>query len=184
MWPVTSRGVHRHCYSLSFNWHFSYPCSLLSQIALTIAYPSILVYRLCDSPALTVLSTLPYWPNAKVRSRNRLHVGGSALAPCPTAQRVQGCLLGVTVPVRHCSNLTNWSVLISVGYYKWSLPMLCGKGVLSVPFACTTLMQVRALCVNGLPLELRLLSRTLSDIFYCHLKTVLFGHAGVGSASE
>src|SRR6218665_4141505 len=81
--------------------------TLLSQIALTIAYPSILVYRLCDSPALTVFSTLPYWPNAKVRSRNRLHAGGSALAPCPTAQRVQGCLLGVTVPVRHCSNLTN-----------------------------------------------------------------------------
>ena len=45
--------------------------------------------------------------NTKVRSRNRLHVGGSALAPCPTAHRVQGCLLGVAVPVMNCSNLLN-----------------------------------------------------------------------------
>src|SRR6218665_3620451 len=43
-----------------------------------------------------------------------------------------------------------------------------GREVLSVLFARTTLMQVRAFCVNGLsvwnapPLELRLLSRTLS----------------------
>ena len=47
-----------------------------------------------------------------------------------------------------------------------------GRGVLSVPFARTTLMQVRAFCVNGpsvwngLPFKLRLLSRTLSDTFY------------------
>ena len=44
-----------------------------------------------------------------------------------------------------------------------------GKGVLSAPFSRTTLMQVRAFCINGLsvwnglPLQLRLLSRTLSD---------------------
>src|SRR6218665_4041821 len=30
---------------------------------------------------------------------NRLHAGGSALAPCPTGHIVQGCLLGVAVPV-------------------------------------------------------------------------------------
>jgi len=65
-----------------------------------------------------------------------------------------------------------------------------GRGVLSVLFARTTLMQVRAFCVNGpsvrygLPLELRLLSGTLSDTFYRRLKTVLFDRAGVGSASE
>ena len=38
--------------------------------------------------------------------------------------------------------------------------------------------------INGFPLELRLLSRTLSDTFYRRLKTVLFDRAGVGSASE
>ena len=63
-------------------------------------------------------------------------------------------------------------------------------GVLSVPFAHTTLIQVRAFCVNGpsvwngLPLELLLLSRTLSDTFHHRLKTVLFDRAGVGSTSE
>jgi len=97
-----------------------------------------------------------YWPNTKVRSRNRLHVGGSALAPCPTAHRVQGCLLGVAVPVKHCSNLPNWSVSgIASGRSLCST----GRGVLSVPFARASLMQVRAFCVNGpsvwngLPLE-------------------------------
>jgi len=65
-----------------------------------------------------------------------------------------------------------------------------GRGVLSVPFSRTTLMQFRAFWVNGpsvwngLPLELRLLSRTFSDTFYRRLKTVLFDRAGVGSASE
>jgi len=50
-------------------------------------------------------------------------------------------------------------------------------------------MQTRAFCVNGpsvwygLSLELRLISRTLSDTFYNRLKTVLFERAGVGSAS-
>ena len=65
-----------------------------------------------------------------------------------------------------------------------------GKGVLTVPFARTSTMQSRAFSVvgpvvwNGLPLELRLLPRSLSDTFYNRLKTVLFGRAGVGSTSE
>src|SRR6218665_2376241 len=77
-------------------------------------------------------------------------------------------------------------VSIFVGYCEWLLPTLCGKGVLSVPFARTTLMQARAFCVNGpsvwngLPLEWRLLSRTLSDTFYHRLKTVDFECAEVG----
>jgi len=75
----------------------------------------------------SALCITPYWPNTKVQSRNRLHVGGTELAPCPTAHSIQGCLLGVVVPVRHCSNLPNWSVLICGGYYEWSLPTLCGK---------------------------------------------------------
>jgi len=132
----------------------------------------------------------PYWPNTKVRSASRLHVEGSALAPCPTAHRVPGCLLCVAVPVRHCSNLPYWSLSICVGYCEWLLPTLCGKGVLSVPFARTTVMQPRAFYFigpsvwNGRPLELRLLSRTPSGRFYCLLRTVLFDRAGVGSASE
>ena len=55
-----------------------------------------------------------------------------------------------------------------------------GKGVLSIPFARTSIMQSRASSVVGpsvwigLPLELRLLPRSLSDTFYRRLKTVLF----------
>src|SRR6218665_3578815 len=60
--------------------------------------------------------------------RTQTHVGGSVLAHCPTAHRVQGCLLGVAVPVRHCPNLPNRSLSICVGYCQWSLPTLCGKG--------------------------------------------------------
>jgi len=52
-----------------------------------------------------------------------------------------------------------------------------GGGVLSVPFAHTTIMQTRAFCVNGpsvlngLPLEFRLISRTLADTLHNRLKT-------------
>jgi len=105
-------------------------------------------------------------------------------------KRVQGCLLGVAVPVRHrpiylidlCGSVSG----IASGRSLRS----AGSGILSVPFARTTLVQARAFCVNGpsvwnaLPLELRLLSRMPSDTFYNRLKTVHFGRAGVGSASE
>src|SRR6218665_3458245 len=52
------------------------------------------------------------------------------------------------------------------------------RGLLSVPFARTTIMQSRACSVvaptvwNSLPPALRLLPRTLSDTFYNQLKTV------------
>src|SRR6218665_2535053 len=64
------------------------------------------------------------------------------------------------------------------------------RGLLSVPFACTTIMQRYACSVvaptvwNSLPPALHLLPRTLSDTFYNQLKTVLFDRAGVGSTSE
>src|SRR6218665_351339 len=64
------------------------------------------------------------------------------------------------------------------------------RGLLSVPFARTTIMQSRACFVvtptvwNSLPPALRLLPRTLSDTFYSQLKTLLFDRAGVRSTSE
>src|SRR6218665_3652644 len=64
------------------------------------------------------------------------------------------------------------------------------RGLLSVPFARTTIMQSRACSVvaltvwNSLPPALRLLPRTLSDTFYNQLNTVLFDRAGAGSTSE
>src|SRR6218665_1605582 len=66
------------------------------------------------------------------------------------------------------------------------------RGLLSVPFARTTIMQSRACSVvaptvrvwNSLPPALRLLPRTLSDTFFNQLKTILFDPAGVGSISE
>jgi hypothetical protein len=64
------------------------------------------------------------------------------------------------------------------------------QGLLSVPFARTSTRQSRAFSVigpstwNGLPLALRSLPRTPSQSFLSQLKMVLFGRAGVGSASE
>jgi len=64
------------------------------------------------------------------------------------------------------------------------------KGVLLVPFARTATMQNRAFSVvgpvvwNGLPQEIRLLPGTFTEAFFTKLKTVLFGRAAVGSASE
>jgi hypothetical protein len=64
------------------------------------------------------------------------------------------------------------------------------KGVLLVPFARTATMKNRAFSVvgpvvwNSLPFELRLHPGTLPGSFLTKLKTVLFGRAGVGSASE
>src|ERR1700733_11669043 len=64
------------------------------------------------------------------------------------------------------------------------------QGLLQVPFARTSVRQSRAFSVlgpltwNGLPLELRLLPRSISSVFLSSLKTVLFRRARVGSASE
>ena len=64
------------------------------------------------------------------------------------------------------------------------------RGVFLVPFARTATMQNRAFSVvgpvvwNGLPQEIRLLHGTFTEAFFAKLKTVLFGRAGVGSASE
>src|SRR5688572_23339950 len=64
------------------------------------------------------------------------------------------------------------------------------QGLLLVPFARTSTMQNRAFSVRGpstwndLPLELRLVPRTFSPTFFSHLKPVLFGRAGVRSASK
>jgi len=64
------------------------------------------------------------------------------------------------------------------------------RGVLVVPFARTAAMQNRAFSVaglrvwNDLPQELRLFPRLCTDTFLGRLKTYLFVHTGVGSASE
>src|SRR6218665_1789972 len=64
------------------------------------------------------------------------------------------------------------------------------QGLLHVPFARTSTMQSRAFSVagpflwNGLPLALWSLPRAFSQKFLQQLKTTLFGHTGVGSASE
>src|SRR6218665_1961666 len=72
----------------------------------------------------------------------------------------------------------SWNSFLSIcgRYCEWSLPTLSGEGVHTVPFARTTLKQASACCVKGpsvwndLSLELRLLSRTLSDTFNRRLK--------------
>ena len=64
------------------------------------------------------------------------------------------------------------------------------RGVLFVPFASTSTRLTRAFSVvgpsvwNGLPMALRLLHRVNSDALYSSLKTALFSHVRVGSASE
>src|SRR6218665_3156347 len=64
------------------------------------------------------------------------------------------------------------------------------QGLLHVPFGRTSTMQSRAFSVvgplvwNGLPLALRSLPRVFSQKFLQQLKTILFGRAGVGSASQ
>src|SRR6218665_930717 len=67
---------------------------------------------------------------------------------------------------------------------------LAEQGLLHAPFARTSTMRSRAFSVvgplvwNGLPLALRSLPRVFFLKFLQQLKTTLFGHAGVGSASE
>src|SRR6218665_2816005 len=66
------------------------------------------------------------------------------------------------------------------------------QGVLFVPLArtCTSTTQARAFSVvgpsvwNWLHLSQRFFPRILCDTFYSSLKTLLFSHARVGSASE
>ena len=65
-----------------------------------------------------------------------------------------------------------------------------GQGLLLVPFAHTAIMQNRAFSVvgpslwNGLSMALQLFHRIVSNSFYAHLKTFLFGRTGLGSAPE
>src|SRR6218665_1535090 len=65
-----------------------------------------------------------------------------------------------------------------------------GQGLLLVPFAHTAIMQNPAFSVvgpslwNGLSLALRLFPRIVSNSFYAHLKTVLFGRTEIGNAPE
>ena len=62
-------------------------------------------------------------------------------------------------------------------------------GLVCVPFAHTPTRQKHALAVvgpsiwDGLPLSISSFPRTLSETFLFQLRVVLFGHAGVGSAS-
>jgi len=64
------------------------------------------------------------------------------------------------------------------------------QGLILVPFAHTATMQNRACSVvgpllwNGLSLALRLFPGIVSNSFYAHLKTFLFGRTGIGSAPE
>jgi len=59
--------------------------SLSTGAAATLVH-SFVTNRLdCCLCLYSALCGTPYWPNTKVRPRNRLHVGGSALAPCPIA---------------------------------------------------------------------------------------------------
>src|SRR6218665_2953919 len=63
------------------------------------------------------------------------------------------------------------------------------QGLLLVPFARTSTKPSRAFSVagpsiwNGLPSQLRIFPRALSPALFSQLKTALFSHAGVGSAS-
>ena len=103
------------------------------------------------------------------------------LAPCLTAYRVQGCLLGLALPVIGIAPIYLIDLCRSVWGITSGLSLRSpGRKILLVQFAHTALMQARAFCVNdpsvwnSLPLELRLLSRTLSDTFFNRLKTALF----------
>src|SRR6218665_983727 len=64
------------------------------------------------------------------------------------------------------------------------------QGLLLVAFAHTATMQNRAFSVVGpslwnvLSLALRLFPRIVSNSFYTHLKTFLFGRTGIGSAPD
>jgi len=158
--------------------------TLLSQIALTIAYPSSLVL-----------------PSVRLACLDRIQLSAARLIDqIAKFGNVTGYMLKVLrwLPVRErieyrVASLV-WQCQCQLGIAPIYLIGMCrsvpgitsgrslrsaGRGVLSVPFARTSLMLVRAFCVNcpsvwnGLPLELRLLSRTLSDTFYCRLKTVL-----------
>jgi len=94
------------------------------------------------------------------------------------------CLLGLapTYLVELCGpTLSAWS---SRALHSAELGLLC------VPFAHPSTRQKHAFAAvgpsiwDGLPLSIRSLSRTLSQTFLSQLKVVLFGHAGVGSASD
>ena len=95
---------------------------------------------------------------------------------------------GVAMPTGPCSKLPNRPLSTCFGFSRQSLSGLIGRGLLSVLFARTTIMQSRACSVlaptvwNGLPPALYLLPRTISDPFYNQLKTFLFDRAGVGSS--
>src|SRR6218665_2746809 len=110
-----------------------------------------------------------------------VYSGCAPLAPPPTEDFVPYNFLSLAVPPGSCSGLSSRP-----------LPHFCGnsvrcslrsteQGLLLVPFAHTATMQNRAFSVvgpslwNGLSLALRLFPGIVSNSFYAHLKTFLFG---------
>jgi len=99
-------------------------------------------------------------------------------------------------------SLVWWSLLVLALAYLWDLccttmgilgrRSLCSteQAFLIVPFVHTATKQnstfsvVGPLLWNGLSVALLLLPGIVSNTFYAHLKTFLFGHTGIGSAPE
>src|SRR6218665_742319 len=119
-------------------------------------------------------------------------VSGGDGRPCPVQQRMHYTISSI---VWHCvlgnvpSYLLELFNLTSACSGRRSLRSAT-KGDFLVPRARTATRQKRALPIvgpsvwNDLPSELRSLPHDLSSSFYKLLKTLLFGRAWAGSASE
>src|SRR6218665_158648 len=112
------------------------------------------------------------------------------LAAPPAAVHIPYWCHGLEVYPGSCSILPPRSLLFHPGHQRSQFTLLIRTGLLFVPFARTSTTQARAFSVvgpsvwDGLPLSQRLLPRILSNTFYSSLKTLIFSHARVGSASE
>ena len=183
-----------HSRSLSFTWRSSNPCALFHHNSPAGLLPIPLLWlafcspgqpKPCSSLCERLIGQIPTFGHVSSYMLEVLHW-------LPIRQRIEyrvasmvwRCQLGLapTYLIDLCRPVSGSRSSRSLRSSE--------RGLLSVPFARTAIMQSRAYSVvaptvwNSLPPALRLLPRTLSDTFYNQLKTVLFDRAGVGSTSE
>src|SRR6218665_2486577 len=133
---------------------------------------------------------MPLRAHPQIWPRFQVYAGCPPLAPPPTEDFVPYNFLSLAIPPGSCSRISSRPLPHYHGNSGSSLSPLNRAGSSSrsicphCNYAESRLLSCCPSLWNGLYLWHRLFPRVVSNSFYAHLKTFLFGRAGIGSAPE
>src|SRR6218665_3412394 len=188
-WTCIRRGTQGRCSALLFALlpqrlplHLSMPslqpATRLLQHTLICWPPSWAVTLPRQGPAHC---RTPLWAHPQIWPCFPVYAGCAPLAPLPTEDFVPYNFLSLAVPPGSCSAYLRDLCRTTMGIPGRRSLRSTEQGLLLVPSAHTATMQNRAFSVvgpslwSGVSLALRLFPRIVSNSFYAHLKTFLFG---------